>query len=658
MKSAFVSIFLLSLAVGSSHAVELVRSGQALASINVPKNASATVNHAATEMQKYIHLATGATLPIQTAGQNQDQLLPNIIRLGYGADTTKMGKFDYVIKAENNMLTIAGQDVSLENFVAADLVGHGFVRQAIGTLLGVYDFLDQELQVRFLWPGELGTHVPRQSDLQFAPFTRHGRQRLNFALFRMSTSNPLGWASQENRTDFLEQSALWLIRHGFVAPDVVRGGHAFRDYWQKYGETNPDFFALLPDGSRRPLEGNPTGNFISMCVSNPAFHDKIVENYTVSKGSVISIAENDVPGLCQCERCRAWDTAAKKEEFAQHPYWSGKLMPTSGTRFQVLRAEEGGTVDAHFASVTDRYARFYNAVHAKLQAINPAVRVCAQAYANFQSAPIEVKLHPNIYIGYVGWPSFPYTTDKIAAARVEFDAWRQSGASITTRPNVTHVGANMPLWFARKIGHIYRQDLHSGIKGIDFDSLLGEYATQGPSYYMLARLTNRPELTVEEILDEYFNAFGGAANEVRQYFAHWEQVADEVTQEQWEKWNQEAGRMSHLSWQNGAHLMFTPNVMQKGKMLLEKAEQTANDLQSKQRVNFLSIGLKNAEMTLAALDARRKYDAEETTQNKEIWLETIKKLSDFRKQHENQYISDVGQRWRQEFYYSKLYPKK
>lgn len=654
MKTSLICLLLSGLAM-SAAAVELVRNGVSTAIIAIPAEAPASVRFAADELQKHIRKATGAELAIKATGEDHSQ--PNVVKLGFGAVTAALGPFGFVINAGEHELVIAGRDDPLPTFAAAELVGHGSMSRSVGTLFGVYDFLDRELGVHFLWPGELGVHVPARPDLRFDVFTRTGEPILDFALFRMSTSNPLGWADIDNRTAFLEHSALWLIRHGFAARDMVRGGHAFHDYWEKYGRTNPDFFALLPDGTRRPLEGNPTGNFISMCVSNPALHDKIVENYAKTKSMTVSIAENDIPGLCRCPGCRAWDTAAKKDEFARHPYWGGDMMPTSSTRFAVLSADEGGTVDAHFASVTDRYARFYNAVYDRLRQVNPKVRVCVQAYANFQAAPIEVKLNPNIYVGYVGWPSFPYTASKIAAARREFDAWRESGASITTRPNVTHVGANLPLWFARKIGQIYRQDLHAGIKGIDFDSLLGEYAVQGPSYYMLARLTKRPDLTVEAILDEYWSAFGTAGAAVAQYFAHWEGVADAVTQEQWNQWTAEVGSINHKNWQNAAHLIFTPEHMRRGFALLEAAAAAAGDPECRDRVHFLRQGLQNAQLTLDALAARRAFEASGTPENKSRWLNAIQALKVFRAENEGLFISDVGQRWRQEFYYSKLYPK-
>ena len=154
MRSTFFSLFLLVCAV-SSHAVELVRAGRPAAAISLPDNASASVRQAATEMRKFILLATGAELPIKTAGQSHE--LPNTIKLGYGIDTEKLSNFAFVVQAEDKLLTIAGQDEMLPDFDAAELVGHGYVRKSIGTLLGVYDFLDKELKVRFLWPGELGT---------------------------------------------------------------------------------------------------------------------------------------------------------------------------------------------------------------------------------------------------------------------------------------------------------------------------------------------------------------------------------------------------------------------------------------------------------------------------------------------------------------------
>ncbi|MCK5920685.1 MAG: hypothetical protein KAG66_07070, partial [Methylococcales bacterium] len=129
-------------------------------------------------------------------------------------------------------------------------------------------------------------------------------------------------------------------------------------------------------------------------------------------------------------------------------------------------------------------------------------------------------------------------------------------------------------------------------------------STQGPNLYMLARLHARPEMKVEEVLDEYFSAFGKADPAVRAYFGHWEKTCNDVTE-----------KPPGLHWTffyREAHQIFTPVSMQKGKLLLDKAilavsENAASDSIEKQRVEFLQKGLENARLTLAAQAALLQY---------------------------------------------------
>ncbi|HDP35189.1 MAG TPA: hypothetical protein ENN29_08795 [Candidatus Hydrogenedentes bacterium] len=65
----------------------------------------------------------------------------------------------------------------------------------------------------------------------------------------------------------------------------------------------------------------------------------------------------------------------------------------------------------------------------------------------------------------------------------------------------------------------------NGMMGSDFDSLQGMWAAQGPNLYLLARLHTRPDTPVDTLLQEYYSAFGPAADAVQRYFEYWEQYA-------------------------------------------------------------------------------------------------------------------------------------
>ena len=60
----------------------------------------------------------------------------------------------------------------------------------------------------------------------------------------------------------------------------------------------------------------------------------------------------------------------------------------------------------------------------------------------------------------------------------------------------------------------------------DFDSLVGNFAAVGPSYYALARTLFAPAATNRSaVLAEYYSAFGPAASAMQRYFGFWRDFA-------------------------------------------------------------------------------------------------------------------------------------
>ncbi len=636
-------------------AVELVRDGRAAASIRVADGAADSVRFAAEELQHYIYRATKAKLPV--IGQKDENTLPNEIKLGYGTSVKGLGRFGFVVAARGNELVLCGFDHAVKEFKPEQAAAQGMITASTGTLFAVYDFLDRELGVRFLWPGETGTYVPRRDSIALPDFKRTGRPVLECATFRLvpDAYHKNGWGKPESRDNFLAGSAIWTLRHRFAAVKSIRGGHAFTKYWERFSKTHPEFFALLPDGTRRPLEGDKTGQYVSMCVSNPDFQRQAVEDFRKNPREVLSVCENDTPGLCTCPRCRAWD--APQPGFATNSYWGKGVIPFFNNRFLLLRAGDDGGKDESGASLTDRYAKFYLQIYELAKEVKPDVIVYGHAYGNFANPPLQAKLHRNIAIGYVGWPYYPFTNDEMVRVRREWQEWQVSGPSMVLRPNSTHSGHNMPLQYARKLGNAYKECFESGaMAGADFDMMRGEFAAQGPMLYTLARLTARPDLTVEQILDEYCGAFGPAAGEVKAYFDYCENISDAVTMEQWNRWKSELGSISFKNWLNVSDRIFTPEFFTRANDLLKKAEAAAaKDPEALARVKFLRLGLENADLTVKALQNKRKLDASSTAENRAKWQESLKALAVFRAANEDQFISNMGYLYYREKHGSKLY---
>jgi hypothetical protein len=410
--------------------------------------------------------------------------------------------------------------------------------------------------------------------------------------------------------------------------------HSFKSYWRRFGTSHPEFFNLLPDGTRRSdptsYGGNPRN--ISMCVSEPALWKQIVEQWkrTRTPGDpCIKLGENDNPGKCTCPNCMAWDVpdpASGGIAMNATTEIGDDVVDLPGKNKQSLDkipfSERLALAKKAFAkkdpnwyrflgSLSDRYAKFYLAVQKEAEKIDPQATVLGFAYSNYVSPPLQTKLNKRVVILFVPNFIFPWTAKKRAAARKRWDGWSKTGASMMLRPNWILAGHNMPLFYAQRIGEDFNHFAAHGLLATSFDSLNGQWSTQGPNLYVLARLHNEPGRCVDEILDEYYSGFGRAGNAVRNYFRHWEKVSDAVTDKSFSDACVSTGGNSWKGFFLLADKIFTPEVMKKGRELMTEAQKAAQgNPVLERRVAFLERGLRRAELTLAAQAAFRAYKKE------------------------------------------------
>jgi hypothetical protein len=117
------------------------------------------------------------------------------------------------------------------------------------------------------------------------------------------------------------------MRHGGHNPPQY--GHAFTDWWKRYGKTNLDYFAMN-NGIRGPVgwngktdnvaafQGN-AGEAVALCVSNPAVVRQIIRNWN-GKTEYVNICENDANDIhsCHCENCKALDALKPGESWVHN----------------------------------------------------------------------------------------------------------------------------------------------------------------------------------------------------------------------------------------------------------------------------------------------------------------------------------------------------
>ena len=642
--------------------ISIVKNHAPNTAIIIPDKAIAPEKLAAEELQYHIQKASGAKLPIYR--EKDAAVKPGgMIYVGNcrataaaGIKTASLPPSGYIVKTIEENLFLAGKD--------RDKLKIGSVWGADwqGTLFAVYDFLEKDLGVRWLWPGELGEVVPAAGNIVVKNIDRQGKPNFLSAYLRPVRKLPkglLGWSLKKNKNKFFHDEDLFLLRHRFSATQNMFYGHHFLKYWERFGKTHPEFFSLLPDGRREPLKGSYKGMEITHCVSQPALWEQIISDWKKSPDRrqkhipyrpYVNACENDTPGMCTCAACRAWD--APDPEFKKSPYWGKGIIPTCAERFSLAKASWGEGVNTprdEPASLSDRYAKFYMALLGKAQKVDPEAKVVGYAYANYWQAPKTTRLNENIIISYVPPLWFPYTGKMSKAFRNNWKGWRDAGAQIMLRPNLTHAGANLPIFYAKQVAGDFSYAAANGMIATYFDSLLGAWGTQGPNYYVLTRIHEHPEWSAEKILNEYYSGFGKAAGAMKKYFEYLEKYSGSLDEETVRRYCREEldphGRPggTFKNYIIIADRLFSPDFFTKAHSFLNKAKLTAKgDELAEKRVAYIEKGLIDAELTVAVRIAQKKAKKHPSQENKQAFFKAFEKLKKYRASIEKDNVCNFG----------------
>ena len=654
---------LLALALCRLCGMEIARDGKAVSDIAIPENAVTSVQFAAKEFQKFIKLMSGANLEI--VSEKTPRKFANRVFIGCGAPPEDKSVFAWRIKADENSLYLHGNDKELDSPETTLLNKlRGWRICSSGSALAVYDFTDKDLGIRFIRPGDQGIVAPEKKTIAVEPFERTGKPRKE--CISMSTPQKAdrrmgGWKDFEWADSFIAETRLWMFRHGMV--DVYwfpAKGHAFVNYWKRFGKKYPEMFALLPDGTRRPLEGGPAASFhVSMCISNGRLQQTLIWEWKNLKSrwhdgpyNYLSVCENDVPSLCTCEKCRAWDGPNFK---LTGPYWGDKVIPKARDRFSMFKGPDG--TEPLENSLSDRFCNFYLTMLKKARRHNPNVKIYGHAYANYTLPPQSVKLNDGIIISYAATPIFPsMNEERMAASKERIEGWLKSGCLFEYRPNSTWAYGCMPYQYTTPLCTEYRMVLQMPqVKRVFFDAMRCEFANQGLMYYTIVRLSQDPDLTLDKIADEYFSGFGKAEPEVRKYIAYWQKVSDSITVKDLEEWKRRSGLQLNM-FTNGdfSAVMLKPEYFTESAKILDEALQAADTPMAKENVKFLQLGLEHARMTWRMQAARLENVNNPSPEAKAKFQTCLRELIAFRNANEKAGISDMG---RLSFYERQGFPR-
>ncbi|MBR2434986.1 MAG: hypothetical protein IKB22_05890, partial [Lentisphaeria bacterium] len=147
---------------GTEPVTPIASKGKALCEVVVPAKSAPMLRFAGSQLAFYLGKITGAKVPVKrkVSGKVTAFILGAKGAELAGFDLSKLDRDGYIIKTIGNKIIIAGVDDPVINPAKGQIPNYN----ERGTLNGVYEFLERFGGVRFYFPGEYGTVVPRKKD--------------------------------------------------------------------------------------------------------------------------------------------------------------------------------------------------------------------------------------------------------------------------------------------------------------------------------------------------------------------------------------------------------------------------------------------------------------------------------------------------------------
>ena len=310
-----------SVKIGKKPFHTLCSNGKVMMEIVVPAHALPTVRYAGKMMAEKFSASFGAPVPVVKAptGKRTAIILGDSSQARQvGIDVKKLPRDGFIIKSAGKNILIAGLDHPKTDPARAFGWSLFFER---GTLNGALEFMERFGGMGFFFPGKLGEVIPKRKNLsipQLDIFDRPDMPRRRFLVGGWANwfpGNPMShrygeaWLNLVYRTEsFYVPNCHSLERLKFV---------------ERFGKSNPEFFALDHNGRRMLDKGSPY--YGNLCYTNPGFRDALFQDAKaflknlppqsrnlkswdpscLQKG-FFNVMPKDHFRPCQCKNCRAF----------------------------------------------------------------------------------------------------------------------------------------------------------------------------------------------------------------------------------------------------------------------------------------------------------------------------------------------------------------
>jgi len=414
----------------------ITKDGKPCATIVIDKKPSKCVEYAVKELNDHIEMCTGTRLPVSS---DISQLTGPQIHIGktslterYCVSPDYLPDDSWIIRSIDGNIIISGGDNKCDiSPLSKDLV-------PFGTLYGTYEFLERFLGVRWYWPGKIGTVAPQLKNLELDAININGAP---------SYQTRFAWYSVHADPEISSnESMIWWrrMRWGGIGGSPI-GMHAFNSWPDRFGKTNPEYFAVQTDGKPMVKGGHGVGGG-HVCMSNPdvlkqIVADKVAEfnKYPWKKYSPVMPGDSNDLYYCRCSLCQEKVDTTKPQKTGKYSnaVWS-----------------------------------FVNKAAAEVYKESPGRFITCCAYGGYYNVP-DFQLLPNVAVTLCLGGGLPNNIYNIESKKKYYadpiDAWQKTGASLyiwdywdTPRRHKGTYGA--PTIFPKAIKEYFLLD-HGKVKG-------------------------------------------------------------------------------------------------------------------------------------------------------------------------------------------------
>lgn len=618
----------------------LTREGQPAAAIVLSEKPTQAAQFAAFELQWHVKAISGATLPIVRAEaavpKGYVKLFvgdgPRAQALGLTQDALKLQ--EYAVRSQRKAIVLVGKDAAKYADVTYDLDAlndggknanwPGFWEER-GTLNAVYDFLQNACGVRWFNPTDTGALIPHQPTLMAKAIAL--RRAPTFRYREAIAGNVEGydravslWISANNKAKDegfkawetvayadsrrrmgngwptkRAQATLFLLRMR-NGGEVCRANHSLYHYYDLFWQLSKDpaaaklFVGKKPDLFAQGYQEDPPPQ---MCYTSTGLVAQVIQEanaYFSNTGYPYKVA------LCTAPLGPKWG----ENYFCIEPMDNASFCKCPACQALIAQGTNYGTGEVFSTGIHSDYMfGVVSEVAKEVKKVHPDKHIVTLAYGTHAWLPKTVKLDPSVAV------QFCYSTDSWPWFRKEYELedrlvreWAAE-AKVSGRPlyawcylghlarAFSFYGAynGFPGCLAHSIDREFKQYKQLGYRGMFHCGLPMEV-----DMYVMFRLMDNADLSVDALLDEYFTGlYGVAGAPLKQLYLDMEKVFADPEVRQGKTPN--GGTAQEIDWE----YLGTTNRMATYEKLMASARQlatTATD-REKRNVELFTLGTWN-----------------------------------------------------------------